>query len=142
MPRLAPARPGPNPPRPYSPSVRIGPIVAISGQCGYYPDRSLAAGLDAQVEVAFGNLRQALAAHGATLDDVLSVEVYLAREDHFERMNELYIPHFAEPRPARTTITAGLRPDVLFEISALAVLETSTQPGIPASAAQDPGDFG
>ena len=76
--------------------------------------------------MAFDNLRQALAAHGATLDDVLSVEVYLASEEHFERMNELYFLRFGEPRPARTTITAGLRPNVLFEISALAVLESGT----------------
>jgi hypothetical protein len=69
---------------------------------------------------------------------LLSVDVYLAREDHFERMNELYILHFGEPRPACTTITAGLRPNVRFEISVLAVLETSTQPGIPGGAAQDP----
>jgi 2-iminobutanoate/2-iminopropanoate deaminase len=104
--------------------VRIGHIVAVSGQCGYYPDRSLAEGLEAQVDVAFRNLEQALATHGATLDDVLSVDVYLASEGHFARMNQLYVRHFTQPFPARTTITVGLRPNVLFEISALAVLGT------------------
>jgi 2-iminobutanoate/2-iminopropanoate deaminase len=102
--------------------VRIGQLVAVSGQCGYHPDGSLADGLDAQLDVAFHNVRQALATHGATLDDVLSVDVYLAREEHFAPMNVLYIRYFAEPRPARTTITSGLRTDVLFEISVLAVL--------------------
>jgi len=113
---------GPKPAGPYSPGARIGRMVAISGQCGYHPDRTLAEGLEAQIHLAFDNLTNALAALGATLHDVLSVDVYLAREEDFTPMNDVYGQYFTAPRPARTTVTAGLRPGVLFEISALAVL--------------------
>jgi 2-iminobutanoate/2-iminopropanoate deaminase len=98
-------------------------MVAISGQCGYHPDRTLAEGLEAQIHLAFENLGQALDSYGANLDDVLSVDVYIASEEQFKPMNDVYSQYFTEPRPARTTVTAGLRPGVLFEISALAVLD-------------------
>ena len=108
--------------RPYSPSMRAGDLVAVSGQCGYLTGRILADGLEAQIEQAFRNLEQALAAHGATLADVLSADVYLAREEDFANMNAVFVQHFSAPRPARTAVTAGLRPTVLIENSALAVL--------------------
>lgn len=124
MPRTANNdQPGPKPAGPYSPGASIGRMVAISGQCGYHPDRTLADGLEAQIHLAFENLGSALASRGANLNDVLSVDVYLAEEEHFKPMNDAYGQYFTEPRPARTTVTAGLRPGVLFEISALAVLE-------------------
>jgi 2-iminobutanoate/2-iminopropanoate deaminase len=107
---------------PYSPSVRIGALVAVAGQCGYRQDRSLVEGLEAQTRLALENLRDALAASGGTLDDVLSVEVFLTDQDDFAGMNAVYADFFAEPYPARTTTYVGLRPGVLVEISALAVL--------------------
>jgi 2-iminobutanoate/2-iminopropanoate deaminase len=107
---------------PYSPSARIGALVAVAGQCGYRPDRSLVEGLEAQTRLALENLREALAASGGTLDDVLSVEVFLTDQDDFAGMNAVYAEFFAKPYPARTTIYVGLRPGVLVEISALAVL--------------------
>jgi 2-iminobutanoate/2-iminopropanoate deaminase len=107
---------------PYSPSVRIGAMVAVAGQCGYRPDRSLVEGLEAQTRLALENLRDALAASGGTLDDVLSVDVFLTDQDHFAGMNAVYADFFAEPYPARTTTYVGLRSGVLVEISALAVL--------------------
>jgi 2-iminobutanoate/2-iminopropanoate deaminase len=107
---------------PYSPSVRIGAMVAVAGQCGYRPDRSLVEGLAAQTRVALENLRDALAASGGTLDDVLSVDVFLTDQDDFAGMNAVYAEFFDKPYPARTTTYVGLRPGVLVEISALAVL--------------------
>lgn len=109
--------------RPYTPSVRIGPLVAVSGQCGYHADRSLADGLEAQIHAAMTNLEAALRDQGAGLADVLSVDVYLDTGDHFDAMNSVYIEYFDMPRPARTTVAAGLRPGVLFEISALAMTQ-------------------
>lgn len=113
---------GPPPGGPYSVSARIGALVAVAGQCGYRPDRSLVEGVQAQTALAFHNLEQALAASGASLDDVLSVDVFLTRVDDFLAMNEVYSQHFRAPYPARTTVYVGLRPGVLVEISALAVL--------------------
>ncbi|HET6504520.1 MAG TPA: RidA family protein [Amycolatopsis sp.] len=112
---------GPKPGGPYSTSVRIGSFVAIAGQCGYLPDRSLADGLAAQTRLTMENLRDALEAGGATLDDVISVNAYLVDTEDFAGFNEVYAEFFADPAPARTTIYCGLRPGVLVEVSAIAV---------------------
>ncbi|PKW18503.1 RidA family protein [Saccharopolyspora spinosa] len=108
---------------PYSAAVRIGNIVAIAGQCGYLADRSLApGGLEPQVRRAFENLMTALRSAGCSEADVITVNVFLADGDDFDAMNAIYREYFSEPGPARTTITAGLRPGVLFEVSAQAVV--------------------
>lgn len=112
---------GPKPGGPYSSSVRMDSFVAVAGQCGYLPDRSLVEGLAAQTRLAMENLRDALEAVGASLDDVISVNAYLVNTDDFAGFNEIYSEFFADPAPARTTIYCGLRPGVLVEVSAIAV---------------------
>jgi 2-iminobutanoate/2-iminopropanoate deaminase len=113
---------GPPPGGPYSASVRIGSLVSVAGQCGYRPDRSLEEGVTAQTRLAMQNLRAALQVSGADLDDVISVDAYLTDPDHFAEFNAAYAEVFTEPYPARTTIYCGLRPGVLVEVSAMAVL--------------------
>ena len=113
---------GPNPGGPYSASVRIGTQVAVAGQCGYLPDRSLAEGVGAQTRLAMRNLAAALRASGAGLDDVISLQAFLTDTSHFAEFNAAYAESFTEPYPARTTIYCGLRPGVLVEVSAFAVL--------------------
>jgi 2-iminobutanoate/2-iminopropanoate deaminase len=114
----------PKPGGPYSHSVRRGNLVFTAGQCGYHPDRSLADGLENQTRVALQNLQAALAQQDASLGDVVTVNVFLARSDDFDAMNAVYAEFFAaEPRPCRTTITVGLRAGVLFEVNAQAVTD-------------------
>lgn len=117
-----PVTDGPEPGGPYSASVRTGNVVAVAGQCGYLPDRSLVDGVTAQTKVTMQNVDAALAAAGASLDDVISTSVYLTDVDDFAEFNEVYAPFFAKPYPARTTIYCGLRPGVLVEVSVMAVL--------------------
>jgi 2-iminobutanoate/2-iminopropanoate deaminase len=112
---------GPAPGGPYSASVRIGSQVAVAGQCGHLPDRSLVEGVTAQTRLAMQNLTAALLAIGAGLDDVLSVHAYLTDTGHFAEFNAAYAAFFDEPFPARTTIYCGLRPGVLVEVAAVAV---------------------
>ena len=114
----------PKPGGPYSHSVRRGNLVFTAGQCGYHPDRTLADGLQAQTRVALQNLQAAFAQQGATLADVVTVNVFLSNADDFDAMNDVYAEFFtAEPRPTRTTVTVGLRPGVLFEVNAQAILD-------------------
>jgi 2-iminobutanoate/2-iminopropanoate deaminase len=112
---------GPDPGGPYSASVRIGSQIAVAGQCGYRPDRSLVDGVTAQTRLALENLGAALGASGAGLDDVISAQAFLTDTGHFAEFNAAYTAFFAEPYPARTTIYCGLRPGVLVEVSAVAV---------------------
>jgi 2-iminobutanoate/2-iminopropanoate deaminase len=105
---------------PYSASVRIGSLVAVAGQCGYLSDGSLVDGLEEQTRMSMRNVEAALRASGASMSDVLSVQVFLTDEEHFARMNAVYAEFFTAPYPARTTVYVGLRGDVLVEVSAIA----------------------
>ncbi|HUW86967.1 MAG TPA: RidA family protein [Candidatus Paceibacterota bacterium] len=113
---------GPPPGGAYSHSIRKGNFVAIAGQCGYLSDRTLVEGLEEQTRLAIKNLQFALEGAGGTLGDVITVNVFLTDSDHFDRMNRVYAEFFETPYPARTTVFVGLRPGVLFEINALAIL--------------------
>ena len=65
------------------------------------------------------NVKGALAAGGATLDDVVSVTVYLADVDDWGKFNDIYKETFRAPYPTRTAVGATLR-DILIEVSAVA----------------------
>ncbi|CUR56147.1 putative endoribonuclease L-PSP [metagenome] len=113
----------PAPGGPYSANARVGRFVAVAGQCGYLPDRTLAVGVAAQTRVALHNLLAALEAAGAVETDIIATGVFLADGDDFDAMNEVYREFFSHPWPPRTTVVAGLRPGVLFEINATAVAD-------------------
>lgn len=123
MARQGSSAPGTPPPAgPYTPAVRIGSIVAGSGQVGITGEGVVLDGVGAQTRQAFTNLLAHLASAGASADDVISVRVFLTDVDHFDAMNEVYREFFTEPFPARSTIYVGLPPGFLVEIDAMAVL--------------------
>jgi 2-iminobutanoate/2-iminopropanoate deaminase len=110
---------------PYSQSARIGRLVHAAGQGAHDPATGELAGLDitTQTTQCLANLREVLAASGASLDDVLRVGVFLTDKEDFEAMNAVYREVFSEPYPARTTVYCGMLPNELrVEIDALAVL--------------------
>jgi 2-iminobutanoate/2-iminopropanoate deaminase len=97
---------------PFSPAVRGGDTIYLSGQVGQDPatGRLVDGGVAAQAEQALRNLAAVLEAAGKTLDDVVRVGVYLADMGDFAAMNEVYARHFAQPYPARTTIGVAALP--------------------------------
>jgi enamine deaminase RidA (YjgF/YER057c/UK114 family) len=113
----------------YSHVVEItGParIVYIAGQLGLKPDGSIAGDFRAQVTQAFENLKAALAAVGATFDDVVKLNNYLVDIGRnlsiYREVRDKYV-NTAQP-PASTTvgIEALARPDALFEAEAIVML--------------------
>ena len=113
----------PAPAGPYSPSVRIGDLVAVAGQVGIDPATGelVSDDLTAQVEQTFRNIAACLQVSGAGLDDVIRVDVYLTEVADFAAMNEAYARAFTEPYPARTTVYVGLPLGIKVEITVLAV---------------------
>jgi 2-iminobutanoate/2-iminopropanoate deaminase len=105
----------------YSPAVRAGDFVFISGQVPRDPKTGALPGADieSQVRQVLANVKGALAAGGATLDDVVSVTAYLADVDDWGKFNDIYKAMFKPPYPTRTAIGANLR-GILIEISAVA----------------------
>lgn len=107
----------------YSQAVRIGSTIAVAGQAGFDPTTGQLAGPDvgAQTVQTFKNIAASLEACGATLDDVLRVDVYLATLSDFAAMNEEYSHIFSAPYPTRTTVGVELPPGMKVEITVLAV---------------------
>ncbi len=105
----------------YSPAVRVGNLVFVSGQVprDVRTGELLGDDIRAQARGVLANLRRALEAAGATLEDVVSVTVYLADPDDWGAFNEVYRETFPPPYPARAVVGAGLR-GILVEVSAVA----------------------
>ncbi len=115
---------GPDVPAPagaYSPVVRAGGLVFISGQVPRDPVSGNLVGDDIESQTAqvIANVARGLTAAGATLADVVSVTVYLADIDDWGRFNAAYKELMPAPYPSRTALGANLR-GILVEISAVA----------------------
>ena len=124
--RWTPVAQSPELPRPagaYSPAVRAGDFVYVSGQVPKDPVTGAVDGddLSGQARRVLDNLRRVLAAAGATLADVVSVTVYLADANDWGAFNAVYQEFFSAPFPSRTVVGCQLR-GILVEISAVAYL--------------------
>ncbi len=103
-----------------------GRIVYIAGQLGLKPDGKIAGDFRAQTVQAFENLKAALAAVGATFNDVVKLNNYLvditANIGIYREVRDKYV-NTAQP-PASTTIgvPALARDGALFEAEAIAML--------------------
>ena len=113
----------------YSHVVEItgpGRIVYIAGQLGLKPDGKIAGDFRAQTVQAFENLKAALAAVGATFNDVVKLNNYLvditANIGAYREVRDKYV-NTAQP-PASTTIgvPALARDGALFEAEAIVML--------------------
>lgn len=115
----------PPPKGPYSPAVRAGDFVYVSGQTPRDPITGELLGSDvaSQTRGTIANLQRVLEQAGAGLADVVSVTVYLQRSDDWDAMNAVYRDVFRDPYPSRTTVGADLR-GILVEISAVAYKPT------------------
>jgi 2-iminobutanoate/2-iminopropanoate deaminase len=90
---------------PYSPAVRAGDWIVLSGQLGLGADAALVAGgTEAQARQALGNVTVVLGDCGATWGDVAKVAIFLTDLSEFPRVNALYEEALGEHRPARTTV--------------------------------------
>ena len=98
---------------PYSPIVRAGDWLVVSGQVGLGPD-GLADGFDAQLDQALSNLRGLVEDAGARLDQVSKTTVFLTSMDDYAAMNERYVAFFDEHagghRPARSAVAVAALP--------------------------------
>jgi 2-iminobutanoate/2-iminopropanoate deaminase len=106
---------------PFSPALRVGDWVFLSGQAGFDRDGKLGDTIEEQTRATLENVQSLLRAAGCELDDVVTALVHLADLDTFDRYNAVYESYFAEPRPTRTTVEARLLPGLLVEITVSAV---------------------
>jgi len=110
---------------PYSPAVRAGDWIIVSGQLGLR-DGELVEGVAAQTAQAVENLRGHLDQMGASLADVAKTLCFLVDMNDFATFNDAYVAGFGDARPARSTIgVAALPRGGLVEIEAWAYKHSS-----------------
>ncbi len=114
----------PLPKGPYSPAVRAGDFVYVSGQTPRDAMTGQLIGSDVatQARATLSNVERVLEQSGATLADVVSLTLYLQRMDDWETVNEVYKEFFLAPFPARAAVGCDLR-DILVEISVVAFVK-------------------
>ncbi len=123
-----PALPSPtrSPSPPLSFAARTGDLLFISGIPGFDENRELPDGCEAQFSNVVINIRRVLDEAGATLRDLVKVNVLLTRAPDVAVMNRLYAEAFGPaPYPARTTCVVQELPDpkMLVEIQGVASLK-------------------
>jgi enamine deaminase RidA (YjgF/YER057c/UK114 family) len=113
----------------YSHVVEItgpGRIVYIAGQLGLKPDGKIAGDFRAQCVQAFENLKNALAAVGATFDDVVKLNNYLidikANLGIYREVRDKYVNVKAPPASTTIGIPALARDDAHYEVEAVVML--------------------
>ncbi len=106
---------------PYTPVVRAGDWIIVSGQLGAVDGVLVEGGVQAQTRQAVANLASQLATVGAALTDVAKTLCFLQDMGDFAAFNETYVEGFGDHRPARSTIGVAALPNGgLVEIEAWA----------------------
>src|SRR6266852_7512211 len=113
----------PTPRGPYSPAVRAGDFIYVSGQGPIDPvtDKLSAGDIKHETRLVLSNIQKILEGCGATMADVVKCSVFLVDGKDFAAMNEVYAQFFGNAKPARTTVEAKFAdPKMKVEIDCIA----------------------
>jgi 2-iminobutanoate/2-iminopropanoate deaminase len=119
----------PNAPKaigPYSPAVRAGQLLFVSGQVPLDPvtGQMVPGDVAAQARRVLDNLGALLRAANRSFADVVRTTIFLADMNDFAAVNEVYGQYFSEPYPARATVqVARLPKDARVEIDVIAAYD-------------------
>jgi len=113
------------PTRPFSPAVRVGDLIFLSGQIGTDASANgglIAGGIEAETKQTMENIKRTLEAVGSSMDKVVKCTVMMADMKEWDRMNVVYREYFAAGRlPARSALGAnGLALGARVEIECIA----------------------
>lgn len=114
---------GPAPVGPYSPAVKAGGLIYVSGAIAQDEKGALVAPGDvgAQTKRILERMREILAASGSSLEQVVAATVYLKSAGDFQAMNDVYRTFWPKEPPTRTTVISDLLLGAHVEISMIAV---------------------
>ena len=109
---------------PFSPAVRVGNLLYLSGQLGVDSTNKLVAGgVEAETRQALTNIKRLLEANGSDMDHVVKCLVMLADIGEWAKMNGVYVTFFPTHRPARSAFGAtGLALGGRLEIECIATV--------------------
>lgn len=108
---------------PYSPAMRVGDFVFVSGQASLDPitHEILGDTIEEQTRHTLGCVKALLQAAGATLEDVVKVTTFLAHAEDYHRFVDVYKEFFkTEPLPTCSTVAAAQVWDHLIKLECIA----------------------
>lgn len=115
---------GSNTPRshlPFSPAIRSGEYVFVSGQASVDKEGNIVTGtFEEECRRSFENLRIILEAAGLGFEHVVQARNYLGKQEYLGEFNSIYKEYFEEPYPARTTLIGCLGTMLKFEVDVVA----------------------
>lgn len=116
-----------NKPRGYSPAVRSGNLIYVSGQLALGPKDEIVGGADcgAQARKCFENMEAVLKAAGASMTNVVKITAFLVNFGDWSKYTAVRAQVFAQDPPASSTVVVSALaiPGCLVEIEAVAVLD-------------------
>lgn len=89
---------------PYTPVVRAGDFVYVSGQGGLVDGALVDGGVAPEATQAMANMAALLATEGCTLDDLVKTTVFLIDMDDYATLNGAYLAALGTHRPARSCV--------------------------------------
>lgn len=110
---------------PYSQGVKAGNMIFVSGQLPINPETGelLKGDIKEQAKRSLENVKAILAAGGATLEDVVKVNVSVVDIKQFGLINEVYAEYFSNHKPARALVEVSNLPlGGEIEIEAIAIV--------------------
>lgn len=108
---------------PFSPAVRAGDLLFLSGQIGTVTGGGLVeGGIGPETRQTMENIKAVLGAAGSSLDKVVKCTVFLADIAEWPAMNEVYRTYFPTDPPARSAVAgSGLALNSRVEIECIAL---------------------
>ena len=109
---------------PYSPAVKLGDFVYLSGQLPVDPETGsiVEGGVQEQAYQVLKNIEALLAEMNLEMRHIVKTTVFMTDLAGFELMNEIYSTYFADPYPARSTVEVKALPKgALVEIEAIVI---------------------
>ena len=110
---------------PYSPALKTGNLLFLSGSIPLDPvsGQLVPGGIIEQTTQVMENIKSLLEAAGVSFNNVARTTVFMIDLGEFAQMNEVYAKYFTAPYPARSTVQVVKLPrDVRVEIDVIAVL--------------------
>jgi len=109
----------------YSQAIKSGEFLFISGQIPLNPEtmKIVDSSFEDSAQRVISNLQNICKEAGASLDDIVKLNIYLLDLENFETLNKIMEERFSEPFPARATVeVARLPKDVMIEMDAIVSL--------------------
>lgn len=114
---------GPKTLGPYSPAIKLGDFVFVSGQLpiNAATEEVVEGGIRKQAAQVFENIEMVLKESNLTLRQVVKTTIFLKNLEDFNSVNQIYALYFTSPYPARSCVEVSALPkDALIEVECIA----------------------